>query len=114
MSLKRTHYDQITARRLARRAFMRQDGLCFWCRRPMDPASAGQDGVCSPRTMTADHLEQVWEGGRTVPGNVVAACYECNQTRGKITNQLGKKWKLTIGDDTPASPFDILQGRIKR
>jgi hypothetical protein len=107
--LKRTHFDQITARRLARRAFVTQRGLCHWCLKPMDPASAGNAGVCNSRTMTADHLQPVWAGGQTLPGNVVAACYECNQARGEVTNLQGKNWKLTIGDDTSVSPFEVLK-----
>jgi 5-methylcytosine-specific restriction endonuclease McrA len=105
MSFKRT--DSVEARRMARRAYWRQGGLCHWCRGPM---TLDKD---NPRSMTADHLKPVWDGGRTRPGNIVAACYQCNQERGKITNQLGKKWRLTVGDDTPASPFEVLAGRIK-
>ena len=26
-------------------------------------------------------------GGQTVSGNIVAACYECNQARGQVTNR---------------------------
>jgi hypothetical protein len=47
----------------------------------------------------------VWDGGRTVAGNVVAACYECNHARGGEANQMKRGFKFTIGDDTPTSPF---------
>jgi len=112
MSLKRTHWDQVKARRLARRAFVTQRGLCHWCRRLMDPASPGNTGVCQPLTMTADHVKPVWDGGHTVSGNVVAACYECNQARGTLSNRFSDDWKYTVGDDTPSSPFEVL--RLKK
>jgi hypothetical protein len=43
--------------------------------------------------------------GRTVAGNVVAACYDCNHARGGELNQTKRGSKFTIGDDTPSSPF---------
>jgi uncharacterized protein len=49
--------------------------------------SSGGNGVCEPLTMTADHVRPVWDGGQTVSGNIVAACYECNQARGQVTNR---------------------------
>jgi hypothetical protein len=108
VSLRRSDYRE--ARRLARKAFHRQHGLCFWCKRLMMLGSHGGNGVCEPLTMTADHVRPVWDGGRTLPGNVVAACYECNQDRGRVTNRTKRGSKLTIGDDTPTSPFEILRG----
>ena len=47
--------------------------------------------------------------GRTVAGNVVAACYDCNHARGGELNQTKRGSKFTIGDDTPSSPFAVLQ-----
>jgi hypothetical protein len=38
--------------------------------------------------------------GRTVAGNVVAACYDCNHARGGELNQTKRGSKFTIGDDT--------------
>jgi len=43
--------------------------------------------------------------GRTVAGNVVAACYECNHARSGEANQMKRGFKFTIGDDAPSSPF---------
>jgi hypothetical protein len=45
--------------------------------------------------------------GRTVAGNVVAACYECNHGRSGELNPI-KGGRFTIGDDTPSSPFAVL------
>jgi HNH endonuclease len=111
MSLKRNDHQE--ARRLARRAFYRQHGLCFWCQRPMMLGSHGGNGACDPLTMTADHVRALWEGGRTLPGNVVAACFECNQLRGQVTNRTKRGTKFTIGDDTPTSPFEILRTQLE-
>ena len=53
-------------------------------------------------------VRPVWDGGRTVAGNVVAACYECNHARSGVFNQTKRGSKFTIGDDTLSSPFAVL------
>lgn len=74
---------------LRRRAYDAQAGLCFYCQFPMwisdtqhfarrwgIPISAVHRFRC-----TAEHLAPVSQGGRNEPGNMVAACWFCNQTR---------------------------------
>ena len=62
------------------------------------------------RLMTAEHVRPMWDGGRSVAGNVVAACYECNHARSGELNQTKPSSKFTIGDDTTrSSPFAVLQ-----
>src|SRR5262249_57515874 len=56
------------------------------------------------RLMTAEHVRPMWEGGRSVAGNVVAACYACNHARSGELNQTKRGSKFTIGDDTLSSP----------
>jgi HNH endonuclease len=65
------------------------------------------------RLMTAEHVRPVWDGGRTVAGNVVAACYECNHARSGELNQTKRGSKFTIGDDTPSSPFAGLRALLQ-
>jgi len=55
--------------------------------------------------MTAEHVRPVWDGGRSVAGNVAAACYACNHARSSEANQMKRGSTFTIGDDTPSSPF---------
>jgi len=57
------------------------------------------------RLMTAEHVRPMWDGGRTVAGNVVAAWYECNYACSHEANQTRRGSRFTIGDDTPSSPF---------
>jgi hypothetical protein len=79
-----------------------------------DDVYRGGNGVCDPLTATADHVRPVWDGGQTIPGNIVAACYECNQVRGQITNRTRRgSGKFTIGDDTPVSPFEVLRVQLE-
>ena len=73
--------------------------------------TTGGMGVCGPRTMTADHMVPVWCGGRTRADNIVAACYECNNSRSPETNQRGGL-VLTSGDQSPSSPFAGLRERL--
>ncbi len=42
-------------------------GVCFYCRREV-----------GPRALTMDHIVPLGRGGRSVRGNVVAACKTCN------------------------------------
>ncbi len=43
------------------------DGVCYYCRRPV--------GVGA---LTMDHIVPLGRGGRSVRGNVVPACKDCN------------------------------------
>jgi hypothetical protein len=62
-----------------------------------------------PLLCTADHLIPTYAGGKTKPGNIVAACKECNGQRNPETNRMRKGTKLVFGDDSPKSPFEELQ-----
>jgi len=54
-------------------------GVCYYCRRQV-----------GPRALTMDHLVPLGRGGRSVRGNVVPACKECN-TRKK--SRLPVEWR---------------------
>jgi HNH endonuclease len=75
--------------------------------------SHGGNGTCEPLTMTADHVRAVWDGGQTRPDNIVAACFECNQDRGRVTNRTKRGSKFTISNDTSSSPFEILRTQLE-
>lgn len=63
-------------------AFEAQHGLCWWCETPMVPAGDNFDGSALPKNLcTAEHLIPREFGGSNSPGNVVAACAECNHTK---------------------------------
>lgn len=86
------------------RAYNAQRGLCYWCKQPMK-LDAGND----PLTLTADHLVPIYAGGKTEPGNIVAACRKCNSSRQEEANMPKREEAVTrAGDDTPRSPFAIL------
>lgn len=42
-------------------------GICYYCRRQV-----------GPRALTMDHIVPLGRGGRSIRGNVVQACKECN------------------------------------
>ncbi|HUJ19660.1 MAG TPA: HNH endonuclease [Nitrospirota bacterium] len=48
----------------------RSSGVCYYCGRVFKPAD-----------LTMDHLVPVARGGRSVQGNVVPACKECNSKK---------------------------------
>lgn len=45
-------------------------GICHYCRRQV-----------GPRALTMDHIVPLGRGGRSIRGNVVAACKTCNTTK---------------------------------
>lgn len=103
--------DYRRARRFAKSAFHRQRGLCHWCQAPMVLEGDAND----PRLMTADHVIEIWAGGLTRADNIVAACRDCNNRRSSAATNRSKRtgrFVLTVGDDTPVSPFAVLQGLV--
>ena len=88
------------------RAYNKQRGLCYWCEQPMKRTCEPTD----PMLLTADHLIPLYAGGKTVPGNIVAACRKCNNTRQVELNKPKKDEAVyTAGNDTPISPFARLR-----
>ena len=64
-------------------------GICYYCRRQV-----------GGRALTMDHLVPLGRGGRSVRGNVVPACKDCN-TRKKA--QLPVEWQDYLSSlDRPA------------
>jgi 5-methylcytosine-specific restriction protein A len=48
----------------------RSSGLCYYCGKAFKPAE-----------LTMDHLIPVVRGGKSVPGNLVPACKDCNNKK---------------------------------
>ena len=48
----------------------RSTGICYYCRRRV-----------GPRVLTMDHIVPLGRGGRSVRGNVVPACKDCNNRK---------------------------------
>lgn len=97
-------------RRLRARAFRAQGGLCHWCKQPMVLGAPDAE----PRQCSGDHLIPLHNGGKTVPGNIVAACRQCNSERHPELAAMGGGLVATAGDDTPSSPFAVLSGLFPR
>lgn len=62
------------------RKFRHQDGLCYWCKRPMTlrllPSGKPPNNYAS-----CEHLVRRRDGGVGVPHNIVLACLSCNNAR---------------------------------
>lgn len=99
--------EPVMLRALRAAAFRKQAGLCYWCKNPMKMNAAPD----YPWLCTADHLIPKYAGGQTKPGNIVAACARCNNTRcAGETNRGDEQRRFQIGDDVARSPFDVLKG----
>lgn len=94
-------------RKLRGAAYRAQGGLCWWCRLPMKTECQETD----PRRLSGDHLVRLADGGETKPGNIVAACRECNSTRHPEMNSMGGGLVAQAGDDSVRSPFEVLNDR---
>ena len=65
-----------------------QRGLCAYC-----------GGKFAPRDLTMDHVVPVARGGRSVRGNVVASCKDCNNRKKLMTPAEQLMMKPVAGDD---------------
>jgi len=64
-------------------------GLCYYCRRQVGPGG-----------LTMDHLVPLGRGGRSVRGNVVSACKDCNNRKKSL---LPVEWQDYLASlDRPA------------
>lgn len=78
-----------TLKRFRTRAFLRQDGRCIYCAKPMwlsDPAHFAIKQKLTAkqarhRQCTAEHLCARKNGGTNAAANIAAACLFCNQHR---------------------------------
>jgi 5-methylcytosine-specific restriction endonuclease McrA len=98
--------DHKLLRVLRAAAARQQNDRCYWCGIQMTHNDSQHPTFC-----TADHLIPKHNGGRTIHGNIVAACRKCNNGRHPELNR-GKrhdKRTITIGDDTSYSPFEVLK-----
>lgn len=92
------------------RAYWAQEGLCYWCKQPMKKDADETD----PLQLTADHLIPVYAGGKTAPGNIVAACRKCNSSRHPEMMRKPKRNHDKVamwGDPKHYSPFEVLKDR---
>src|ERR1700743_1504584 len=77
--------------RLRDRARVRQNGVCYYCQRPMWVANRSEfarihglsDRAARQFQCSAEHLVPISQGGGNTSANVVAACVFCNRTRHK-------------------------------
>lgn len=100
--------EAMRLRILRARAFRKQRGLCYWCKQQMIENAPD----CEQRQLTADHLIPIHNGGKTVPGNIVAACRQCNNGRHPEMMAMGGGLVAVAGDDAPRSPFERLKGKL--
>jgi 5-methylcytosine-specific restriction enzyme A len=62
-------------------------GVCHYCRRQV-----------SPRTLTMDHVTPLSRGGKSVKGNVVPCCKECNTSK---RTMLPMEWEAYVNGFEP-------------
>lgn len=92
--------EQKLLRILTRKAWEKQEHRCYHC------------GTALPtvKEATGDHYPKArYQGGQTTADNIVASCGKCNGTRNTETNRHGGRLNMTVGDDTPRSPFEKLR-----
>jgi 5-methylcytosine-specific restriction endonuclease McrA len=63
-------------------------GVCHWCGRATAPAD-----------LTMDHIVPLSRGGRSVKGNVVPACKQCNNQKKQLLPMEWEQYLKSIRDD---------------
>ncbi len=64
------------------RLYLEQEGLCFYCRQPMQlPDNSNLRSPLPPNRVTIEHLFAATDDPRTRK-YIVAACHACNHERG--------------------------------
>lgn len=71
--------------------FHRQNGRCHYCSVHMSTSHKG------PYHVTADHIRTKKEGGGDMIGNLVGACFRCNNMRGSIRYEAFKEYVTLYG-----------------
>lgn len=71
----------------------------WWQRRVSRGICAYCGGKFAPRDLTMDHVVPVARGGRSVRGNVVASCKDCNNRKKLMTPAEQLMMKPVAGDD---------------
>ena len=95
--------DQARLKRYRKRAFERQGGLCYWCKKPMIWKTAENAALVwnDPLVCTGDHLVLRAHGGGTTVENIVAACRGCNNSRHWSSTQNPIEGRATLADVWP-------------
>ena len=60
------------------------EGVCHYCQRQV-----------GPRALTMDHVVPLIRGGRSVRGNTVPACKDCNNKKKSL---LPWEWEAVVGE----------------
>lgn len=68
-------------------------GVCYWCGRQTAPSA-----------LTMDHMVPIARGGRSVKGNVVPACKECNTKKKQL---LPMEWDAYLSSCQSPSSNDL-------
>jgi 5-methylcytosine-specific restriction endonuclease McrA len=87
--------DSRYARRILARRIAEQGGRCLYCRRPFTKTG--------PTRATLEHRKPRMDGGKDWVANLAAACFHCNQHRGKQQNQARQRARArAAGPDATA------------
>jgi 5-methylcytosine-specific restriction endonuclease McrA len=65
-------------------------GVCHYCRR-----------IVGPRALTMDHIVPLGRGGRSVRGNVVAACKTCNTKKRSLVPVEWEEYLHSLAAEEP-------------
>ena len=75
----------------------RQCNKCYYCQCEMNREAK------SPQLATVEHLVDKWSSPKHVkieaPSNLVAACYQCNTTRGSARNRIARDYYKMLASE---------------
>ncbi|MFH1155770.1 MAG: HNH endonuclease [Pseudomonadota bacterium] len=67
----------------------RSQGICHYCK-----------GAFAPKDLTMDHLIPIARGGKSVKGNLVPSCKECNTRKKQMLPMEWEEYQTSRADNT--------------
>jgi len=99
--MKHLHLDKAFMKATRSEALIAQNGCCHYCCAPL----------CQ-LTVTADHKLPRSRGGKDARSNIAAACFDCNQTKGRMTE--GQFFSAIKKPPSPDMPFHLMRVWMRR
>jgi 5-methylcytosine-specific restriction endonuclease McrA len=88
-------FSRLNSRRSKKRRaqlFEKQNGLCFYCGRPMTKVKHKGDGNPKNSSLTLEHIIPLEDGGTNRLENLAASCYDCNNKKHRRRMQEKQAW----------------------
>ena len=88
----------------------RQNGLCYYCKRPMRRRERTPSDYNYPDDATLDHKTPRSAGGTNNIKNMVLSCFQCNSEKGDSLDESGSSKRTQVCDRASGDQHQVCQG----